>query len=223
MPLDALFMSANHIAAQSGGFEPQRQNNGLLFIEGLEEFQDNRQFGRSLITLSIESFPMVKVHNDPIELPYLNQSRKVPGAMVVDDPELVLRDFVDIPTLRIMLNWRNAVCDPITGRMGRAWRIKKLAHVVLLAPDGLTFRCFRLEGVWPSLVDPGDIDMNSSEKMLMNCQLCVDKSYSIDSGFDFGGAVLDWGAPISFLNQASTALNLAAGIGVGGAIGSNRA
>lgn len=201
MGLQSLIMSANHIAAQDGGFEPQRQNNGLLFIEGLQIFGDSFFQGNSVVTLAIESFPFPKQRNDPIELPFLNQTRKVAGQGMIDDVELVVRDFVDQPVLTTLQNWRNAVYDPISGRIGLAKNYKREAFAHWISPDGGSSRAYKLEGVWPILVDPGDADMNSSEKVLINVQLSVDKAYPVDIGHLLRGANLDWRSPLRFLNQ----------------------
>lgn len=201
MPLQTLIMSADHIAAQGGSFEPQRANNGLLFIEGLTIFGDTAPQGNSVVTLAIESFPMPKQRNDPIELPFLNQSRKVAGQGMVDAMEVVLRDFVDQPVLTVLQNWRNSVYDPISGRLGLASTYKREAFAHLISPDGAKSRAYKLEGVWPSMVDPGDIDMNNPEKSLINMTLEVDKAYPIDIGHLLRGTSLDWGTPLRFLNQ----------------------
>lgn len=206
MGLQSLVMSANHLAAQDGGFEPQRQNNGLLFIEGLQIFGDSQFQGNSVITLSIESFTFPKRRNDPNELPFLNQVRKFPGPAQYDDVELVLRDFVDQPTLTTMQNWANAVHDPVTGRQGLCRDIKREAFAHWIAPDGRSSRVYKLEGVWPISVDPGDADMNSPDKNLINCQLSVDKAYPVDIGHVLRNATIDWNTPLRFINQIGSVL-----------------
>jgi hypothetical protein len=187
MALDTLFMSANHLAGQDGEFEPQRQNNGLLFIEGLEVFGDTLK-PVSVITLSIESFPIPKQRNDAIELQFLNQTRKVAGPGMVDEVELVLKDFVDRETALVMQNWRNAVYDPQSGRLGLARDYKKQGEVHLFSPNGAIERRYKLLGIWPSVVDPGDVDMTGTDKMIMNCTLIIDKFFILEGG-GWNGAI----------------------------------
>lgn len=205
MALQRLIMSAQHIAAQAGGFEPQRQNNGLLFIEGLATFGDIAVTGNSLVTLALESFPFPKQRNDPIEMPYLNQVRKVAGQGMIDDIEVVVRDFVDQPVSTILQNWRNAVYDPITGRIGLARNYKRRAFAHWISPDGSTTRCWQIDGVWPQMVDPGDADMNSPDKVLMNMQLACDRCFPIDAGHLLSGADINWGGTLKYINQVAAA------------------
>lgn len=203
MGLNGLFMSANHLAAggTEGRFEPQRQNNGVLYISGLESFGEGVKDSEDVIALSLQSFPIPKQRNEPVLLPYMNQVRKVAGRAEVDEIEVVVRDFVDTKTALILLNWRASVYDPQTGRVGFARNYKREAEVHLFGPGINTgagtgqsaagkvpVRKFRLEGVWPSMLDPGDIDHEGTEKLTMNMTLQVDKLYPIAS--DWGGTLI---------------------------------
>lgn len=211
MALQTVIMSANHIAAQGGAFEPQRQNHGLLFIEGLAGFGDQQQEGNSILTLALDQIPTPKRRQDPIELPFLSQTRKVAGAMTYDDMEVVFRDFVDVPVYTVLSNWSSYVGDPVTGRIGLARNYKKTGYFHALSPDGTTSRCLRIEGMWPSAVDAGDYDMGSSEKQLINVSFCIDKAYPVDAGHLLRNANIDWRTALSFVNQI-----VAATTGLGG-------
>lgn len=145
------------------------------------------------MSLSLQSFPLPKQRNEPILLPFMNQTRKVAGQAEVDEVEVVFRDFVDTKTSLILNNWRAAVYDPQTGRQGYAKNYKKEAEVHLFGPGvdasnggggRVVVRKYRLEGVWPSMMDPGDADMESSEKHLINLTLQIDKVYPIDSDWN---------------------------------------
>lgn len=213
MALNTLVMSGHHIGKQAGGFEPARQNNGLLWIEGLSSFGETSADGNGCVVLALESFPFPKVRQDPIELPFLNTVRKVAGQIMVEEMEVVLRDFIDKPVLLTLQNWRNACGDPVTGQVGLAKHYKRVAYAQRYSPDGLTSRVYRLDGVWPQVVDPGDHDMGSSEKCLINMTLSVDRAYPV-TGHNTGSAITSWGGEIRF------PLRLGAAVGaVGNVIG----
>jgi hypothetical protein len=210
MALSTLIMSGHHLGRQAGGFEPARQNNGLLWIEGLAGFGETSTDGNGCVVLSLESFPFPKVRQDPIELPFLNTVRKVPGQIMVDEIEVVLRDFVDKPVLLTLQNWRNAVGDSVTGQIGLSRHFKRTAYAVRYSPDGLSSRAYRLDGVWPSMVDPGDHDMGSSEKCLINLSLQVDRAYPV-TGYNTGSALANWGGEIRFPLRFGAAVGAVAG------------
>jgi len=168
MPLDSL--TAQHIGGQAPGeFELQRQNNGLLFIVGLEGNIDN------VLTLALSSFPIPKVTQGIIEVRYLNESRKFPGNVTFDDLTIVYRDYVDRNSAGILLNWRKLCYDPATGKVGRVAQAKKQARIVLYSPTGDLEREYELQGVWPSSFDGGEIDMAAEDGVNISLTLTYDK------------------------------------------------
>lgn len=213
MPLNGIFLSANHIAAQAGAFEPQRSNNALLFIDGLEDYGESG--GQNYLTLSLDSFAIPRFTNEPIELGFLNQNRKVAGQQTFETMEVSYRDFVDVPTADILLAWKNEVCDPFTGLVGLAANYKKSARIELYGPDGSVSRKYVVEGIWPTTIDNGQIDMNGSDKLLIAVSFCIDKCYQ-DVG---GGGLLE--SIISGITR-KTSVRIGANIGgvrIGGTIG----
>lgn len=160
-------VSADHIAAQNGAFEPQRRNNFTLRIE----VGENR-----IIQRSLDAFPLPKEANEVISVNYGNEARKVAGRVTFDDLELVLKDFVDTPTAEAMIAWRRLVYNPDTGAIGNAADYKKEGEVVMFAPDGSRERSWRLMGIWPSRLDPGSGDMNAAEANKITTTLTVDKT-----------------------------------------------
>lgn len=165
MPIDD--MSAAHIAGQDGFFEPQRQNNALLRIDGL--------MSEDLLTLSLESFPIPKTALTPIELNFLNERRKVAGPANVEDLEVVVKDWVDVQTRLVVTDWWLRTYDPVTGRIGLAKNYKKRGYVTLYGPNGAFDREYLCYGLWISNFDPGDVDMTGEDKMVMNLTVTIDK------------------------------------------------
>jgi hypothetical protein len=175
MPLED--MSAAHIAAQLGHFEPQRANNALLHIAGLRDSE--------LVTLSLETFPIPKTQLTPIELNYLNERRKVAGPANVAEIDVVLRDWVDNATMYVLMDWFQQTYDPYSGRINLASRYKKRGTITLYGPEGGFDREFICTGLWITQFDPGDIDMTSEDKKNITITLSVDKvipGRGVDSG-----------------------------------------
>lgn len=168
MPLDSL--TAQHIGGQAPGeFELQRQNNGLLYIVGLDGNIDN------VITLGLSSFPIPKVSQGIIEVRYLNEARKFPGNVTFDDLSIVFRDYVDRNMAGILLRWRRLCYDPVTGKIGRVAQAKKQARIVLFSPTGDLEREYELQGVWPSAFDGGEIDFSAEDGVNITLTLTYDK------------------------------------------------
>ena len=160
--------SADHIAAQEGSFEPQRQNNFSLEIPLPNADKD-------LIVMALEGFDLPKQGNEVITLQYQNESRKVAGPVTVDQGALHLKDFVDADVRGAILRWRKQVYDPSTGKIGLAKDYKKTCNVILTAPDGSSQRIAQLEGVFPPEDPPNNFTMTSGDKVLMDVPISIDK------------------------------------------------
>lgn len=163
-------MSADAIAQMKGEYEPQRVNNGVLFIEGLPG-ADNE-----IMRLSLDTFPMPKQQNGIVEADYLNEKRKVAGKVTVDDMDIVYKDYVDRAVAKTLWDWRMQVYNPKTGKVGLARTYKKRAEIITFAPNGTGTRVWELYGVWPSNMDPGDLDMAGEDIVKITLSLVVDKA-----------------------------------------------
>lgn len=175
MPIDDL--KSAHLAAQSGVFEPQRGNNALLRIFDLRGDISGAK-GESVLTLSLQSFPLPTITVEPIETFWVNEKRKVPGMVNFEDMEVVYKDFVDVGTAHVLKTWHEQVYNPYTGKIGLARNIKKKGTIELFAPDGSHSRFYSLEGIWPSTFNAGTIDMTSAEPVVITITLVVDKAYA---------------------------------------------
>lgn len=177
MPLRS--MGANHIGGASGDHEPQRGSNALLYIIGLNTLQQGVGQGTGgkddILTLSLSSFPLPKVTNNPIEVPYLNEKRKFAGMPVFDDLPVVFKDYVDIGTAALLQKWRYSVYDPETGFIGLAAKYKKTGLIKMYGPNGQFDREIELVGCWPSALDMGEIDMAAEDAVQLTMTLTYDK------------------------------------------------
>jgi hypothetical protein len=183
MPLNPLAaLGANHIAAQNGRFDPQTVNNALIHIEGLETFGLSLSgVNENILSLAIATFSLPKVSNEVIEVGYLNSKSKFAGQAVVDSIQVEYRDYVSVGVARVLQNWRNAVHDPQTGRVGLPSNYKRSGTIELYASDSSVLRQFKLEGIFPSSFGMTDFDHDSSDQARIQIELSVDRCYPADS------------------------------------------
>ena len=175
MPIDD--MSAAHLAGQAGAFEPQRQNNAVLTIDGImpKEISGGRGI-KDGIALALDSFPIPKTAIEPVQLRHLNEQRNLATSASAEDLNVVYKDFVDIPVHQALVGWFHQTYDPYTGAIGLAGNYKKEGTVTLYGPNGGFDREYRCLGIWINNFDPGDADMASGDKMLINLGLAIDKA-----------------------------------------------
>jgi len=166
----ALPQSAQHIANAQGDFAPQHQNNWMLEISGLPGD------GKDLILLSLVSSALPTETSETIEIPYGNSVRKVAGKTTFESIPLVVNDFVDRDVRAALMAWRAQVYEPNTENVGRPSAYKKEGSLVLQASDGTLSRKCRLQGLWPSSLNGGTLDMSSAEPVQIELTLEYDKA-----------------------------------------------
>lgn len=164
MPINDL--SAGHLAAASGNWEPQRVNQGQLRIFGLGD--------NGILELAVRQFDLPKGTNNPLELPFLNQKRKVAGRFNVEDLNIQVQDYVDRNIAQVLWKWRQEVNDFTTGRIGYAANYKKSGAILLTGPTGAHDRWYELEGMWPTNFDHGQIDLAGDDLLLISMTLALD-------------------------------------------------
>jgi len=160
--------AADHIAAEAGSLEPQRQNNFSVEIP-----LDNAD--KDLVLMGLHGFTLPQQSNEVVEAEYQNEKRKVAGQVTVEEGSLMLKDFVDTDTRGAILRWRKQVYNPQTGQIGMASDYKKELDVVLQGPDGENTRVAKLIGCWPSADPSIELTMEGSDKVLMEVPIQIDK------------------------------------------------
>lgn len=163
MPLS---LGPNHMS-NIRHYEVQRTNNFEVVLDG---FDDD-------FTLSIETCPLPVINNDPIELAYGNARVKVAGQATFDDVSLQVKDFIDVDLENVMWGWRCQVYDPSTDAIGWAEDYKRNGYIHLFAPDGTCDRAWRIQGVWPTSFDSGELNYDGGDKKLITMNLAVDKAF----------------------------------------------
>lgn len=162
-------VSADHIAAELGGFQPQLKSNFTLRMTppGVDA---NLQ----IVELAMKTFPFPKSVTEVGTINYMNGQRKYPGRTTHPNFLLSLTDYVDQQTAAVMEAWRALVYDPITGRGGLCADIKRQATLIQFAPDGNSQRKWRLTGMFPAEYDGGDGTMDDATANQINVTFSVD-------------------------------------------------
>lgn len=173
------FPSANHIAPQGGGYEPQRTFHFTLEFGGFNEE----------VALSVQSFSLPTASNTPIELFFGNEKRFVAGQAQFETASLTLVDYVDKDIAGLIEAWRAYVYEPSPegifdeGTLFAASNYKVTGDLIEHAPEGTkggSNRRWRLVGCWPQQVTHGTMDYSSSEVIRIEVVIQYDKAYRID-------------------------------------------
>jgi len=175
-------MGADHIA-QGGGegkYEPQRPFNFQLVLSDVP--------GDKEIKLSVLSFSVPNISNEPIVIPYLNEDRKVAGAVTFETANLVCVDYIDPNTLDFLQQWRDLVYagnEDGDGGVGKASDYKKDGDLQMFGPDALdsSKRSWKMIGLWPQSLQHGEFNMGSrTEYKQVTLILSVDRMYLTTEG-----------------------------------------
>lgn len=173
MPLAQL--SANHIGAQGGGYEPVFTNAFTIIFVGLEVFGN----AGDLLSLNVQSVAFPKETTAVIEVPYRNEVRKFAGKTTFDDLQVQFIDYVDRAAAIVLRRWRKVCYDSQTGSIGRARDYKKRARIEYGARDIASiqngeYREQELRGVWLSQYDGGDGDYGNDDVVRVSGTLTYD-------------------------------------------------
>lgn len=170
-------MGADLMAPGSGGvsFEPQRMYNWKLLLPSDLGFAENTE-------IAVESITVPNITIEPIVLAYLNEDRKVPGAVTFAEATCVVKDFIQPDIAAEFMRWFKAVYDYETGGIGYATDIKKDIMLVLFGPKDMDAyrREWSLIGTWPSQFNMNELNMtNRNGYHTLNCVFQVDRMYPV--------------------------------------------
>jgi hypothetical protein len=169
MPLER--MTAEHLASSAGGFEPQRRNHFQIEIYMPSNLE------QEILRMSIVSGFLPQEGNEAIEMSWMNESSWIAGRRTLEGGSIRCRDFLDQATANVILKWRRLVYDPRTGALGYAMNYKREACIILTGPDGVMHeRKWKLQGLWPTSVEHGNLEYNSNEVLEMSVSLRFDRA-----------------------------------------------
>lgn len=177
MPIQRL--AADHLAARPGGYEPQRRNHYQLTL-GLDQIGLGAD-ADELVTLSVVRAFLPNEGNEEIAIPWKNETQYVAGRRTLESGTVAVRDFVDKRTAEYIYKWRQKVYDPMTGAVGYAVDYKVNADLIITGPDGkkkkeFGDRVYKLIGCWPQAVNPGELNDESNEIVVLELTLRFDKA-----------------------------------------------
>lgn len=164
-------MSADHLAAQGGNFEPQRDHQFVF-----EVILNTTSGSEDYISLSVVSAPIPDWSNEAIELKHMNESRFVIGRATFSDGELTFYDFVDREVAKSLYNWYQQGYNPETGQMGLARDYKKTCYLTQYAPNGTMSRKWKLIGCFLKSCKWGEANQEGNEVCKLTMGLKYDKA-----------------------------------------------
>ncbi|MEI7590710.1 MAG: hypothetical protein WCJ49_05300 [Deltaproteobacteria bacterium] len=175
-------MSAQHLAPQSGGFEPQRAFNWILILSALDTLSSTPETPMpagsvDMVRLAVEKVQFPRFGTQVIPLRYLNENRKVAGGAVVQANTITVRDFVDQDVFKALNAWMEVVHNTYNGSIGYAANYKSTGTLQLLDPMGNVrgdgIKCI---GMWPSEFTATELDYESDVALVkVSLTLQVDK------------------------------------------------
>lgn len=167
MPVDFLKNAAAWTEGKS--YEPQRVNNNMLLID----------YDNDVMRMSLNTFPIPKITLGQLEVGLMNEKKKFPGLPTFEDLTIVYIDYADKDVAKWVWEWQQQAYDWKTGQIGTAARCKRNGYVQQFDPEGERVREYRLIGMFPTNVDPGDADLAGEDYHRINLMLSVDKAYPV--------------------------------------------
>lgn len=157
-------VSADHIAVGAiggGEYEPQRKNNWLLRVAPPLTSPSLLSIALDLV---IHSFDFPKVETESIPVRAGNKIVWFPTTSKVLPMTLVITDYLGSGNIDILWRWNQLVYDldsslPLYPRSVYAVS----GTLFLLSPEGKISMKWKLHSIWPSKVDLGGGDMDSSD------------------------------------------------------------
>lgn len=161
-------ITANHIAPQGGGFEPQRANNFYVELYGVP--------GAENIKLAVATAFVPDWSNDVVTVHYQGEERKVAGKAKFRSGQITVVDYIDEGIYGSIATWRTLVHDPSSGRIGKASQYKKQAALILHGPDESNIRRWKIDGIWPQSMGGSQLSYSNSSVFTVNLTLEFDRA-----------------------------------------------
>lgn len=162
------WVSADHIAPRGGSYEPARQFDFMVefgMLPGIE--------------FAVQSTNLPNISTEPIEIPFMNETRKVAGKIVVEAGELIVRDYIEPDVAALVNSWRDRVVDVKEGKIFRAADYKSDGFIFTYDGEGNEHQLWRLTGCWPSSVNYGQLDYGTSDQIQITISIQIDKAWKI--------------------------------------------
>lgn len=157
----------DQIAPRQGSYEPAKSFNfSVIFSE----------LGPD-VELAVNSMSLPVISTEPIEIPFMNETRKVAGKIMVEVGELTVRDYIDPDIAGLVENWMGKVRNVKEGKIYKARDYKSDGTIYTYDGEGNIHQQWRLVGCWPTNYNPGQLDYSASDQVLITLSISIDKAY----------------------------------------------
>lgn len=159
-------LDARHLAPAGGGYAPQFTFDFEIQFTGLGDE----------VALAVENAFVPEGSNEEIELNFGNEKVWVAGKALWEPGAISFKDFVDIGVRDRIIEWRQLVYNPRTGLINLPSMYKKMGYITLWSSEGSIGRAYELSGCWPTKDPTSTLDMTSSDKVLLECNIRFDRA-----------------------------------------------
>lgn len=176
--------SGHSLAAQSGGYQPQRKDNFAVVISGVPEID------KLVLAITGVKIPPLQVGQGKVK--HFNETAFFAAARTpTSNAKIVFNDYIDRDIFAVLSKWYKSVYCPSTGAIGWASDYKKSGEVYLLPPGMPSSSCpgvvsasafrnrkWRLTGVWPMNLDYDELSMDDdgTSPAKITLELSVDRA-----------------------------------------------
>ncbi len=146
-------------------FEPKLQNRFVMYIsdEGVE-----------IPTFMVRAADIPSYTDEVVTLHHINTYRKIRGKREWEDITLTLYDPISPSGAQAAIEWARLGYESVTGRAGYSDLYKKEVRLHQVGPVGDTVSEWLLKGAFPSAVDFGSLDWESSDTVDITLTLSYD-------------------------------------------------
>ena len=173
-----------YIADNPKYFEPQRQNNFIFYVEGLNGKLNipyntyAQQNAEEVLKLSVNSSSVPHFTISTVTLKRGNNTMKFAGVPEFGEGQIALNDFIGAGTKDVLLAWQKQAYDVQTEKVGLATDYKVDAYLLEYTPEYQLVRTWILRGCWISGISEDAYDHDNGGNMkILNATIQYDKAY----------------------------------------------
>jgi len=153
----------------------RRTNNFILSIDGLE--------GSSLDLVVQKAF-LPRLQLNVLELRHGNDAKKYAGVASWEGGQVTIWDTLSQLELDAVLAWYQSTYDWETGVIGNSAEYKKAGTIREYAANSQFIREWRLQGLWISELDLGELDASQGEMKQISFTIQIDPQQSFAPSYE---------------------------------------
>ena len=177
-------IGAWHMANNPEIFEPQRVNNFMLLVHGLDnivrpgmtagETAGTIPGAEQALTLSVTKAFIPHFTQDPIAVQVGNTTINFAGVPKFGSGTVTVNDWIGTNSKEILMAWQALSGNLTTQKVGLASDYKKEATLIEYTPDWQRVRSWNLHGCWVSGLSEDDYDNEGSGKKTITATIVYD-------------------------------------------------